>query len=134
MSDLVKGSSREDGRFLLLSPEEIETAYPKTTQTIEIKAFVPIDDIPSPILNNRTTRLTSSGVQRCTPCYAKHGREPEGRRRESRDCQQAASGASHAMRPVLVLNLSHWGARSARGKHCSCRRKASTLQASDQQS
>jgi len=46
MADIVKGIEWDDGRFVLLSPEEIEAAYPKTTQTIEIEAFVPIDEIP----------------------------------------------------------------------------------------
>lgn len=45
-ADIVKGVEWEDGRFVLVSPEEIEKAYPKTTQTIEIEAFVPIDQIP----------------------------------------------------------------------------------------
>ncbi len=44
--DIVKGIEWDDGQFVLLTPEEIEAAYPKTTQTIEIEAFVPIDDIP----------------------------------------------------------------------------------------
>src|SRR5688500_6503089 len=34
MADIVKGVEWEDGRFVLVTPEEIEKAYPKTTQTI----------------------------------------------------------------------------------------------------
>lgn len=45
-ADIVKGVEWEDGRFVLVTPEEIEKAYPKTTQTIEIEAFVPINEIP----------------------------------------------------------------------------------------
>lgn len=45
-ADIVKGVEWEDGRFVLVSAEEIEKAYPKTTQTIEIEAFVPIDEVP----------------------------------------------------------------------------------------
>lgn len=45
-ADVVKGVEWEDGSFVLVSPEEIEKAYPKTTQTIEIEAFVPIDEVP----------------------------------------------------------------------------------------
>ena len=44
--NIVKGIEYEDGQYVILSPEEIETAYPKTTQTIEIEAFVPVADIP----------------------------------------------------------------------------------------
>ena len=43
--NIVKGIEYEDGEYVILSPEEIEAAYPKTTQTIEIEAFVPVDDI-----------------------------------------------------------------------------------------
>jgi DNA end-binding protein Ku len=46
MADIVKGIEYEDGQFVLLSKEEIEAAYPKTTQTIEIEAFIPIDEVP----------------------------------------------------------------------------------------
>lgn len=44
--NIVKGIQYEDGQYVILSPEEIEAAYPKTTQTVEIEAFVPIDQIP----------------------------------------------------------------------------------------
>lgn len=44
--NIVKGIEYEDGQYVVLAPEEIEAAYPKTTQTIEIEAFVPVADIP----------------------------------------------------------------------------------------
>lgn len=44
--NIVKGIEYEDGEYVILSPEEIEAAYPKTTQTIELEAFVPLADIP----------------------------------------------------------------------------------------
>ena len=44
--NIVKGIEYEDGQYVVLSPEEIQAAYPKTTQTVEIEAFVPISDIP----------------------------------------------------------------------------------------
>ena len=44
--NIVKGIEYEDGNYVILSPEEIETAYPKTTQTIEIESFVPANAIP----------------------------------------------------------------------------------------
>ncbi|WP_395060505.1 Ku protein [Polaromonas sp.] len=43
---IVKGIAYEDGQYVVLSPEEIAAAYPKTTQTIEIESFVPNTDIP----------------------------------------------------------------------------------------
>lgn len=45
-SDIVKGVEYEDGRYVVLTPDEITAAYPKTTQTIEIEAFLDADEIP----------------------------------------------------------------------------------------
>lgn len=44
--NIVKGIEVEDGNYVVLTPEEIEAAYPKTTQTIEIESFVAADSIP----------------------------------------------------------------------------------------
>ena len=44
--ELVKGIEVEDGQFVVLSKEEIRSALPKSTQTIEIEAFVESADIP----------------------------------------------------------------------------------------
>ncbi|MET4576542.1 Ku protein [Ottowia thiooxydans] len=45
-ADIVKGVEYEDGKYVVLSPEEIASAFPKTTQTIEIEAFLDADEIP----------------------------------------------------------------------------------------
>src|SRR6476469_3666039 len=44
--NIVKGIAYEDGQYVVLSDDEIAQAYPKTTQTIEIEAFVGADEIP----------------------------------------------------------------------------------------
>ncbi|NYT57582.1 Ku protein [Alcaligenaceae bacterium] len=44
--NIIKGIEYGDGEYVVLSPEEISAAYPKSTQTIEIESFVSIDDIP----------------------------------------------------------------------------------------
>ena len=44
--NIVKGIEWGDGEYVILSPEEIASAYPKTTQTIEIETFVPANGIP----------------------------------------------------------------------------------------
>ncbi|KAA0890835.1 Ku protein [Pusillimonas sp. ANT_WB101] len=44
--DVVKGVEYEEGQYVVLSAEEIQAAYPTTTQTIEIERFVSVDDIP----------------------------------------------------------------------------------------
>lgn len=38
--DIVKGVEYEDGQYVIISPDEIADAYPRTTQTIEIQQFV----------------------------------------------------------------------------------------------
>ncbi len=43
---IVKGVAFEKGRYVVLSEEEIRSAHPKSTQTIEIIAFVASDQIP----------------------------------------------------------------------------------------
>jgi len=44
--NIVKGIEYEGGQYVVLSADEIQAAYPKTTQTVEIEAFVPISEIP----------------------------------------------------------------------------------------
>ena len=44
--DIVRGVEYEDGKYVVLSNEDIEAAYPRTTQTIEILRFVEADEIP----------------------------------------------------------------------------------------
>ena len=44
--DIVKGVKHGDGRYVLVGDEEIAAAYPKTTQTIEIEAFVHAEGVP----------------------------------------------------------------------------------------
>jgi DNA end-binding protein Ku len=44
--DVVKGIAHGKGNYVVLSPEEIAEAYPRTTQTIEIEAFVDVDEVP----------------------------------------------------------------------------------------
>ncbi len=44
--NIVKGVAFEKGRYVVLSEDEIRSAHPKSTQTIEIIAFVESDQIP----------------------------------------------------------------------------------------
>lgn len=44
--DVVKGIAHGKGNYVVLSPEEIAEAYPRTTQTIDIEAFVDIAEVP----------------------------------------------------------------------------------------
>ncbi|MDB5826382.1 MAG: Ku protein [Variovorax sp.] len=44
--NIVKGVEYEDGKYVVISPDEIEAVYPRTTQTIEIQRFIDANDIP----------------------------------------------------------------------------------------
>lgn len=46
---MVKGYEYEDGKFILLTEEDLEEVQPKLTKTIEIENFVSLDNI-DPIL------------------------------------------------------------------------------------
>jgi DNA end-binding protein Ku len=43
--NIVKGIEYEDGKYVIVSPEEINEVYPRTTQTIEIQRFVPASQV-----------------------------------------------------------------------------------------
>ena len=57
---VVKGIEVEDGQFVTLSKEEIRAALPKSTQSIEIEAFVDAGDIP-PAFYDRPYHVVPSG-------------------------------------------------------------------------
>lgn len=44
--DIVKGVRQPNGKYVVLSDEEIKAAFPKSTQTIEIEAFIKIEQVP----------------------------------------------------------------------------------------
>ncbi len=44
--NIVKGVKVEGGEYVVVSADEIQAAYPKTTRTIEIESFVSTSDIP----------------------------------------------------------------------------------------
>lgn len=44
--EIVKGYELEDGDYVILTDEDFKRAAPEATQTVDIEAFVPEDDIP----------------------------------------------------------------------------------------
>jgi DNA end-binding protein Ku len=44
--DVVKGVQHGKGNYVVLTGDEIAQAYPRTTQTIEIEAFIDVDEVP----------------------------------------------------------------------------------------
>ncbi|MEJ8853723.1 Ku protein [Variovorax robiniae] len=110
MADIVKGIEWEDGRFVLLSPEEIEKAYPKTTHTIEIESFVPIDDIPFVYLEKP---YYTAPINRGQKVYALL-REALASSRKVGVAKVVIANKQHLAvlmpcGPALVLNLLRWG-------------------------
>jgi DNA end-binding protein Ku len=51
MQHIVKGVKVDSGEYVVLSEDEIKAAYPKTTQTIEIEAFVKPTAVPFTLLD-----------------------------------------------------------------------------------
>ena len=128
--NIVKGVEYEDGQYVVLSEEEIKSAYPKTTQTIEIESFVPNTDIPfvylerpyyvAPInkgqkvyalLRDTLLKTQRVGIARVIIQTKQHL------------AVLVPSG------PALILNLLHWGADIARWKSSICRPWAPRLRA-----
>ncbi len=70
-ADIVKGVEFEEGRYVVLSAEEIAAAFPKTTQTIEIEAFVDAQDIPFIYLERPYYTAPCTVARRSTPCCAR---------------------------------------------------------------
>jgi len=70
-ADVVKGVKLDDGRYVVLSDDEIKAAYPKATQTIEIEAFVRATEVPFVYLERPYYLEPLGKGTRCTRCCAK---------------------------------------------------------------
>jgi DNA end-binding protein Ku len=108
--DVVKGVEYSKGNYVVLSPDEIEEAYPRTTQTIEIEAFVDVDEVPFVYLEKP---YYTAPINKGEKVYALL-------REALRDTGKAALGRvvirskQHLAvvlpcGPALVLNLVRWG-------------------------
>lgn len=71
--NIVKGVEYEKGRYVVLSEEEIRAAHPKSTQTIEIFAFVDSQEIPLQHFDTPYYLVPTKpcGEQRSTRCSGK---------------------------------------------------------------
>ena len=109
-TDIVKGIEWDDGRFVVMSPEEIAAAYPKTTQTIEIETFIPIDEIPFVYLEKP---YYTAPINRGQKVYALL-RESLAETGRVGLAKVVISNKQHLALlmpcgPALVLNLLRWG-------------------------
>jgi DNA end-binding protein Ku len=109
--DIVKGIAYQKGEYVVLSPEEIQEAYPRTTQTIEIQSFVDVDDVP--FLYLERPYYTAPMNKSAEKVYALL-------REALKDSRKAgiAKVVMHTKQhlallvpcgPVLVVNLLRWG-------------------------
>ena len=58
--DIVKGYEKSKGRFVIVTPEELEAVEPGKSKTIEIEDFVDLDEV-DPIYFEKTYYLAPSG-------------------------------------------------------------------------
>ena len=108
--NIVKGIEYEDGRYVVLSKEEIETAYPKTTQTVEIEAFVSLDDIPFVYLDRPYYMSPAKGGAKVYALL----REVLKKSRKVAVAKVVIQTKQHlaivmGCGPAMVLNLLRWG-------------------------
>lgn len=108
---IVKGVRYEKGHYVVLSPEEVEQAYPRSTQTIEILSFVDVDDVPFVYLER--PYYTAPVNQSAEKVYALLREALRGSRKAG-----IARVVIHTKQhlallvpcgPVLVLNMLRWG-------------------------
>jgi DNA end-binding protein Ku len=108
--DIVKGVEYEDGEYVVLSEDEIKAAYPKTTQTIEIEAFVPMTELPFVYLD-RPYYLSPVGKGDKVYALLRETLLRTGRVGIARVVIQTKQhlAALVPSGPALVLNLLRWG-------------------------
>lgn len=108
--NIVKGIETGDGEYVVLEAEEISAAYPRTTQTVEIEAFVPLDAIPFVYLERP---YYVAPINKGGKVYALL-REVLAESRLAGLAKVVIQTKQHlallfACGPVLILNLLRWG-------------------------
>jgi DNA end-binding protein Ku len=108
--DVVKGIEYGKGNYVVLSPEEIAQAYPRTSQTIEIEAFVDIDEVPFVYLEKP---YYTAPVNRGEKVYAllREALKDSGKAGIARVVIRSKQHLAIVLPcgPALVLNLLRWG-------------------------
>lgn len=108
--DIVKGIEYDEGEYVVLEAEEISAAYPRTTQTVEIEAFVSLDAIPFVYLERP---YYVAPINKGAKVYALL-REVLSESRLAGLAKVVIQTKQHlallfACGPVLILNLLRWG-------------------------
>lgn len=110
-ANIVKGVAYEEGKYVVLSPEEIEAVYPKSTQSIDIEAFVDASEIPFVYLD-RPYYLAPIGKGEKVYALLREALLKKGKVGLARVVIQTKEhlAALVPAGPALVLNLLRWGA------------------------
>ncbi len=109
--NIVRGVAHGDGRYVILSDEEIAEVYPRSTQMVEIERFVPIADIPF-LYFDRPYYLAPTGRGGKVYALLREALKKSGRAGLARVVIQTKQHFAALMPfgPVLVLNLLRWDA------------------------
>ena len=108
---IVKGVEVEDGQYVVVSDEEIAAAYPRSTQSIDIEAFVGDAEIPFVYLD-RPYYLAPTGKGAKVYALLRETLAKSQRIGVARVVIQTKQhlAALVPVGPALVLNLLRWGA------------------------
>jgi DNA end-binding protein Ku len=108
--NIVKGIEYEDGQYVVLTEAEIKAAFPKSTQTIEIECFVPLNEIPFVYLD-RPYYLAPLNKGEKVYALLRETLLKTGRTGIARVVIQTKQhlAALVPSGPALVLNLLRWG-------------------------
>ncbi|HET7794132.1 MAG TPA: Ku protein [Rhizobacter sp.] len=110
-NNIVKGVAYGEGKYVVLSPQEIEAVYPKSTQSIDIEAFVSAGEIPFVYLD-RPYYLAPIGKGEKVYALLREALLKKQRVGLARVVIQTKEhlAALVPAGPALVLNLLRWGA------------------------
>ena len=110
MDDVVKGVEYEKGHYVVLSPGEIAEAYPRTTQTIEIAAFMDVHEVPFVYLEKP---YYTAPINKGDKVYAllREALRQTGKAALARVVIRSKQHLAVVLPcgPALVLNLLRWG-------------------------
>jgi DNA end-binding protein Ku len=106
---IVKGVEHSDGTYVILTDKEIADVYPRSTQMVEIEAFVPLADIPF-LYFDRPYYLAPTGKGQKVYALLREALKKTGRAGLARVVIHTRQhfAAVLADGPVLVLNLLRW--------------------------
>lgn len=108
--NIARGIEYQKGEYVVLSKEEIAQAYPRTTQTIEIEAFVDVEEVPFVYLERP---YYTAPINKGEKVYAllREALQQSGKAGIARVVIQTKQHLAILvpMGPALVLNLLRWG-------------------------